>query len=209
MLNRFASLFVLAALSTVTISTTVSAKPALIKSDAVAAPFKTATPFKTIVVNTNITEAEVLAAQNAWGDALVAISTTHDEKGHAAAKALAEQVIDSAYGYQFGVVLFKPTLTVAPQTFRTTRAGALAYFVGGDTAFPQDQGFALKGWRKVEIQNAGIFMDGNVATTMGNVMLTDKTGKVTTVDKTWKFLKDNNGKLRIVVHHSSLPFTGK
>jgi hypothetical protein len=163
----------------------------------------------TLVVNNNITEAEVLAAQKGWGDALVAISTTYEQKGQAAAKALAEKVIDEAYGYQFGAVLFKPTLTTAPQTFRTTKAGALAYFVGGDSAFPSDKGFALKGWRQVEIQNAAIFIEGDVATTMGNVLLTDKTGKVTTVDKTWKFLKDSNGKLRIVVHHSSLPYIDK
>ena len=162
---------------------------------------------KTPVTNTTITEAEVLAAQKAWGEALVAIATTNERSGPAAAKALAGQVIDAAYGYQIGPVLFKPTLTVAPQTFRTTRAGALAYFVGGDPAFPKDTGFALKGWRKVEIQNAGIFIAGDVATTMGNVMITDKDGKVTTVDKTWKFLKDDSGKLRIVVHHSSLPFS--
>jgi hypothetical protein len=163
----------------------------------------------TLVVNNNITEAEVLAAQKAWGDALVAISTTYEQKGQAAAKALAGQVIDQAYGYQLGGVLFKPTLTTAPQTFRTTRAGALAYFVGDDPAFPKDKGFALKGWRQVEIQNAAIFIEGDVATTMGNVMITDKTGKVTTVDKTWKFLKDSNGKLRIMVHHSSLPYSDK
>jgi hypothetical protein len=163
----------------------------------------------TLVVNNNITEAEVLAAQKGWGDALVAISTTYEQKGQAAAKALAEKVIDEAYGYQFGAVLFKPTLTTAPQTFRTTKAGALAYFVGGDSTFPSDKGFALKGWRQVEIQNAAIFIEGDVATTMGNVLLTDKTGKVTTVDKTWKFLKDSNGKLRIVVHHSSLPYIDK
>lgn len=159
------------------------------------------------VVNVNITEAEVLAAQKAWGEALVAIATEHERRGQPAAKALAEKVIDSAYGYQMGAVLFKPTLTVAPQTFRTTREGALAYFVGGNTAFPQDKGFALNGWRQVQVRNAAIFISGDVATTMGNVMLTDRTGKVTTVDKTWKFKKDENGQLRIVVHHSSLPHT--
>jgi hypothetical protein len=95
---------------------------------------------KILVVNRAITENEVLAAQNAWGEALVAISTTYDTKGLKTAKALAEKVIDEAYGYQFGPVLFKPTLTVAPQTFRTTRAGALAYFVGDDPAFPMDKG---------------------------------------------------------------------
>lgn len=163
---------------------------------------------RTPMVNTTITETEVLAAQKAWGDALVAISTAHERQGAAAARRLAEQVIDAAYGYQFGPVLFKPTLTVAPQTFRTTRAGALAYFVGGDANFPKDTGFALKGWRQVEVRNAAIFIAGDVATTMGNVAITDKDGKVTTVDKTWKFLKDDSGKLRIVVHHSSLPHTG-
>jgi hypothetical protein len=164
---------------------------------------------KTPIVNRVITKSEVLAAQKAWGEALVAISTTYDTKGKAAAKTLAEKVIDDAYGYQFGPVLFKPTLTVAPQTFRTTRAGALAYFVGDDPDFPTDKGFALKSWRKVDIKNAAIFITGNKATTMGNVMITDKQGKVTKVDKSWQFLKDDSGKVRIIMHHSSIPYTGR
>jgi hypothetical protein len=204
MLNRVLHLVLVGAVAA--IATTALANPA-------PAPVVTATattaPAKAVVINTSITEAEVLAAQKAWGDALVAISTTYETKGQAAAKALAEKVIDEAYGYQMGVVLFKPTLTVAPQTFRTTRAGALAYFVGGDAAFPKDTGFALRGWKKVEIQNAGILIDGDVATTMGNVMITGKDGKVTTVDKTWQFIKDGNGKLRIMLHHSSLPYAEK
>lgn len=161
-----------------------------------------------IVVSRTITESAVLAAQNAWGEALVAISTTYATEGIEAARTLAEAVIDAAYGYQFGTVLFKPTLTVAPQTFRTTREGALAYFVGGDPNFPDDNGFALKGWQNVEIENAGIFISGNTATTMGNVMLTDSDGNITTVDKTWQFLKDDSGDLRIILHHSSLPHAG-
>jgi hypothetical protein len=164
---------------------------------------------KTSVVNISITESEVLAAQKAWGDALVNISTTYDQEGIAPARTLAKKVIDELYAYNSGLVLFKPTLTTGDQTFRTTHKGALSYFVGGDSSFPQDTGFALKGWRKVEIRNAGIFIDGNTATTMGNVDITDKTGKVTTVDKTWQFIKGNNGKLRIIVHHSSLPYSQK
>ena len=160
------------------------------------------------VVNQAITEAEVLAAQQGWCKALVDISQTHAKSGQPAAKALAEKVIDAAYGYQMGAVLFKPTLTVAPQTFRTTRAGALAYFVGGDSTFPKDTGFALKGWTKCESKNAAVFIAGDSATTMGNVMITGKDGKVTTVDKTWGYVKDDAGKLRIVLHHSSLPYAG-
>lgn len=154
-----------------------------------------------------ITQAEVEAAQKAWGDALVAISTEYDTKGHAAAKALAGKVLDTAYGYDMGPVLFKPTLTVAPQTFRTSRDGALAYFVGGDTNYKNDTGFALKGWRKYEIKNAGIVIAGNSATSMGNVMLWDAKGNMTKVDKTWGYVRGPDGKLRIVLHHSSLPYS--
>jgi hypothetical protein len=160
------------------------------------------------VVNQAITTAEVQAAQQAWCQALVDISNTHARTGQAAAKALAEKVIDAAYGYQMGGVLFKPTLTTNPQTFRPTRAGALAYFVGGDAAFPKDTGFALKGWTACQAVNNAIFVAGDSATSMGKVNITGKDGKVTTVDKTWKFVKDDAGKLRIVVHHSSLEYSG-
>lgn len=160
-----------------------------------------------VVVNGAISKAEVLAAQEGWCNALVSISSTFEAEGHEAAKALAGDVIDAAYGYQMGAVLFKPTLTTAPQTFRTTREGALAYFVGGDPAFADDTGFALKGWTGCEVANSAIFIEGDSASTMGNVSFTNKDGSVTTVDKTWTFIKDDAGALRIVVHHSSLPYT--
>lgn len=162
----------------------------------------------TAVLNTNVTEAEVIQAQKAWGDALVKISKDFEDGGLPKARATADAVLNAAYGYNMGPVLFKPTLTVAPQTFRTTKEGALAYFVGGNPSFPKDTGFALKGWRAVDIKNSAILIDGDTATTMGNVTITDKSGKKTTVDKTWTFKKDANGALRIVVHHSSLPFSG-
>jgi hypothetical protein len=156
--------------------------------------------------DSEITQAQVEAAQAAWGEALVQISTDYAEGGIEKARATAEAVIDAAYGYEMGPVLFKPTLTVAPHTFRTTREGALAYFVGHDEAFPEDTGFALNGWTAVEIENAAIFISGDTAKTMGNVHITDADGNVTTVDKTWGFQRDEAGDLRIVLHHSSLPF---
>ncbi len=173
----------------------------------IAATLAASASANTPVYNANISEAEVLAAQTAWCDALVAISKTGEEQGQAAAKKLAGEVIDAAYGYNLGPVAFKPTLTVAPQTFRTTRDGALAYFVGGDANFKNDSGFALKGWTACRAENAAILINGDVATTMGNVIITGKDGKLTTVDKTWTFKKSDDGKLRIVVHHSSLPYS--
>lgn len=184
------------------------AAPALALAKSNAAPATApAAAAATPVVNTTITEAEVLAAQRAWGEALVRISTEFEQSGLPKAKATAAAIIDAAYGYQMGPVLFKPTLTQAPQTFRLTREGALAYFVGDNPAFPKDTGFALKGWRQVEVTNAGIHIHGDVATTMGNVTITNKNGQKTTVDKTWQFKKDDAGQLRIVLHHSSLPYS--
>jgi hypothetical protein len=161
------------------------------------------------VYNANMTEADVQAAQTGWCNALVAIGTANEREGREAAAQLAGEVLDGAYGYNLGPVLFKPTLTEAPQTFRTTRAGALAYFVGGDPNFPKDTGFALKGWTGCKYENAAVHINGDTATTMGNVMLTNKDGTTTTVDKTWTFKKTDDGKVRIVLHHSSLPFSAK
>ncbi|MCC5826178.1 phosphoribosyl-AMP cyclohydrolase [Alkalimonas sp.] len=159
------------------------------------------------VVNNNITEAEVEQAQQAWGKALIAISSAYSSGGREQAEQKARQVLDAAYGYGQGAVLFKPTLASGEQTFRTEYDGALAYFVGGNPAFPDDSGFALKGWQGYEFSNAGVYINGDLALTMGHVMLTDATGAVTTVDKTWGFKKDEQGALRIVLHHSSLPFS--
>lgn len=160
------------------------------------------------MVNKAISEPEVQAAQQAWCKALVDISATHTSSGQPAAKALAEKVIDAADGYPMGAVLFKPTLTVNPQTLRTTGAGALSHFVGGDPVYPKDTGFALKGWTQCEVANSGVFIVGASASAMGKVHFTGKDGKVTKVDKTWGFVKDDAGKLRIVVHDSSLEYAG-
>lgn len=157
------------------------------------------------VASHNITEADVLAAQRAWGDALLQIANDYEAGGILKATATAEAVIDAAYGYQYGPVLFKPTLAAPPQTFRTTREGALSYFVGNNPKFPADKGFALMGWRAVEIRNEAIQLSGQTALSIGNVMFTDKNGNVTMVDKTWGYMRDDEGRLRITLHHSSLP----
>ncbi|MCU0324728.1 MAG: hypothetical protein MUF45_05685 [Spirosomaceae bacterium] len=158
---------------------------------------------------TIITYDEVNAAQQAWCDALVKIGKLKEEGGDY--KAFAEQVLSDAYNYDNGKVFFKPTLAYGEQTFRNTKKGALAYFIGGDPEYPNDKGFALTPWVKARYDNAGngnegIQIYGSVAITMGNVWVTDKSGKEVMVDKTWVFKKGKDGKLRIIVHKSSLPF---
>ncbi|PPC89450.1 MAG: hypothetical protein CTY35_15220 [Methylotenera sp.] len=157
-----------------------------------------------------ITYDEVNAAQQAWCDALVKIGKLKEEGGNY--KAYAEQVLSEAYNYDYGKVFFKPTLAFGDQTFRNDKKGALAYFVGGDPDYPNDKGFALTPWVKARYDNTGahnegIQIYGSVAITMGNVWVTDKTGKEVMVDKTWVFKKGKDGKLRIIVHKSALPYS--
>lgn len=166
--------------------------------------FQVAEPLR---MDTNINEAQVLQAQKAWCAGLLSISQAYSTGGFAKAKATANQVLDQAYAYQYGPVAFKPTLTTAPQTFRASKAGALAYFVGGDPSYPNDKGFAIKPWKSCEVRNQVIQLHGMFATTMGNVDLTDAKGAVTTVDKTWTFIREPDSSIRIVLHHSSLPFS--
>ena len=156
-----------------------------------------------------ITYEEVNAAQQAWCDARVKIGQLKEEGGDY--RAFAEQVLSEAYNYDHGKVFFKPTLAHGDQTFRNDKKGALAYFIGGDPTYPNDKGFALTPWVKARYDNAGeknegIQIYGSVAITVGNVWVTGKDGKEVLVDKTWVFKKGKDGKLRIIVHKSALPF---
>jgi len=160
----------------------------------------------TPVANSNITVEQVKEAQQAWGAALIQISADYKSGGIEKATATASAVLDAAYAYGQGPVLFKPTLTQSPQTFRPTQEGALAYFVGNNDDFPNDSGFALKGWTDFETENSAIHISGDLAISMGKVRVTNADGQVTEVDKTWGFKKGDDGTIRIVLHHSSLPY---
>ena len=156
------------------------------------------------VTSYDITEQQVKEAQKAWCGALVKINETKESGGNYTQ--VASDIIDAAYGYQNGVVLFKPTLTTGEQTFRMDKEGALAYFVGGNSKYKDDSGFALKGWKKCESKPRGIILSGDTAISMGNVHMWNAKGEETVVDKTWAYKRDDKGNLRIVLHHSSLPY---
>lgn len=154
--------------------------------------------------NFNITDEMVINAQKAWAESLLKISKTHMDGGDY--KKVASEELDKGYNYANGIVLFKPTLTTGDQTFRMDKEGALAYFIGGNPGYKNDTGFALKGWVKYGIVNKGIILNGSTAISMGNIILTDKNGNEVVVDKTWGFKMNELGELKIILHHSSLPY---
>ncbi len=53
---------------------------------------------------------------------------------------------------------------------------------------------------------AGMVINGSIAIAMGNVYFTDGSGGKVMVDKTFGYVRGKDGQLRIVLHHSSLPY---
>jgi hypothetical protein len=155
-----------------------------------------------------ITEDEVGNMSTAWGDTLINISKTYEGEGFDAAKNFTEKAIDKFFCYHLGIpVGLKPSRSIAPQTFRTTPEAALAYYVGNNSDYPNDTGFALRGWVKVENYPATILLLGRIALSMGTELLTNKDGNVTLVDKTWGLLKEDNGNICIMIQHGSVPYS--
>ena len=101
-------------------------------------------------------------------------------------------------------VLFKPTMASEEQ-FRPTFQSALSYFVASNNECPEDSGFAIKGWTEVRFENAGVIVDGIYAIAMGNYFFTDQRGVETKVEYTFGYIQDEEGRLRIQLHHSSIP----
>lgn len=151
----------------------------------------------------SITEQEVLAAQKAWADGIMAIRKVFIEKGNY--KERAKQHIKDLYAYDLGEVLFKPTFASDVQ-FRDTFEKALSYFIGNN--LPEDNGFAIMPWSNVRFGNQKIIINTDTAIAMGNYFLTPAgSDKEVRVEYTFGYIKDNKGNVRINVHHSSMPYS--
>jgi hypothetical protein len=158
---------------------------------------------KSALADSKITKQEVLKAQKAWADGIVAISKVYLDKGDYSARA--KQHIEDLYAYGKSDVLFKPTLAADDQ-FRENFDQALSYFVGG--IISEDKGFAIKPWSNARFGEQEIIIDSDSAIAMGNYYFTPVGSKdETKVEYTFGYMKDSDGNLRINVHHSSLPFS--
>ena len=145
-------------------------------------------------------------ARNAWGNGIILISKTYDEKGIEEATVIAKKFLQDLYAFELGPILFKPTLSGNNQTFRSNLEGALSYFVGNNAKYPMDDGFGIKSWHKFDSKTSDIFIEKDIAMWMGGVTLTDNTGNILKVDKSLVYKKMSDGNLKIVLHHSSLPY---
>lgn len=150
------------------------------------------------------TEQEVVQAQEAWGNGIVKIGSLKEDR-EATTKA-AQEHLDTLYAFDLGEVLFKPTKCAVAQ-FRIDKVSALSYFIGGNSDYAEDHGFAINPWTAVRFENAAIILEENRAIAMGNYWFTDLDGNETKVEYTFGYKKDDAGNIKIDLHHSSLPFS--
>ena len=153
-----------------------------------------------------INEKDMNNARNAWGNGIILISKTFDEQGIEEATIVANKILRDLYAFELGPILFKPTLSGSNQTFRSNLEGALSYFVGNNAKYPMDDGFGINSWHKFDSKTSDIFIEDDIAMWMGWVTLTNSIGDIVKVDKSWVYKKMSNGNLKIVLHHSSLPY---
>ena len=153
-----------------------------------------------------INENDLANARSAWGESMIEISQAYEKKGIEQATVVANKMLDNLYGFEFGAVLFKPTLSGGNQTFRSDKEGALSYFVGNNPKYPLDSGFGIKDWLEVKSETSSVLIDQNIAMWMGWVTFINKEGTSIKVDKSWGYKKNENSNLKIVLHHSSLPY---
>jgi hypothetical protein len=151
-----------------------------------------------------MTEELIEAAQKAWGDGIVNIAAAHTSSGNYVQTATDH--INTLYAYEQSPVLFKPTLA-AQEQFRSTFDTALSYFVASNNACPEDTGFAIKGWTAVRFENVDIITEGSVGMAMGNYFFTNADGDESKVEYSFGYELDDDGKVRIILHHSSMPYT--
>merc|ERR1711990_497124 len=159
-----------------------------------------------------VTEAEVLEAQKLWADSIASISKVYAEKGDYVAAA--GEAAGKLYGYGHGPVLFKPT-KATDHPFRPTGEEAMSYFVGAeamknDEFKGEDAGFAInggRGWKSVVFRNHQVELNGPTAQAMGDYVFTDATsGDEVRVEYTFGYKRCEDGKVRIYLHHSSVPY---
>jgi len=149
----------------------------------------------------DITEADIRAAQEMWGNAVVQIGAAGDD-----AKKVAKQAAQTAYAFEYGPIMFKPTLA-SVEPFRPDLEGTLSYFVAGNDKYPEDKGFALKPWTNVRFDNHNVKIFGNKAIAMGHYYFTDTSGQETKVEYTKGYVKTTDGRVLLFLQDSSLPYS--
>ena len=141
---------------------------------------------------------EVKSFLNSWKEGVIEIGRVFLDGGdyHSCAVGF----LSKHYAFDTDEVLFKPTFT-KEVVFRNTKDLALSYFVKGD--INEDNGFALKPWEQIELDELTILEEENLLAAMGTLKFKPLNSEaISLVAFTFCFIVIK-GSLKIKIHHSS------
>tara|TARA_Y100001935_G_C17115712_1_gene413084 strand:+ start:47 stop:493 length:447 start_codon:yes stop_codon:yes gene_type:complete len=143
-------------------------------------------------------ESKIKEFLKSWTKGVIDIGQAYLKKEDFENKAL--KFLSKHYAFKTQQILFKPTFT-KEKIFRNSLEEALSYFVKGK--FSEDNGFALKPWKEINLQELNILNEENLSSAMGTFSFKPVSASETTlVAFTFVFCLEEE-EIKIKIHHSS------
>ena len=148
-----------------------------------------------------MTKENIISIQNLWADGIIEMGKLSNRRE--SLELFASDFLDEMYDFEDSV-LFKPT-KAAEEQFRNTKNSALSYFIAGNRRkCKEDTGFALSCWTEIIFENSKIIINRDIAAAMGNYTFSNDENSIKVeYSFVYKYIGD---KLKIILHHSSLPY---
>ena len=148
-------------------------------------------------------EKKVLIIQKEWANSIISIGKAFLNKQDYLD--ITDKFLDRLYFFNKGKVLFKPTKASHKQ-FRRSKNEFISYFIGHDKVSDEDKGFALEPWKNIYFENFDTIFFENILISMGNYFFTNYQDEQIKVEYSFGYILDNKSILKIVFHHSSVPY---
>lgn len=147
---------------------------------------------------------KIKKAQKRWADGIINIGKYYFEKKDYIA--LTNNFIEELYSFKYNKVLFKPTKASKKQ-FRKNKNEFISYFIGHNKVSDEDKGFALEPYKSVQFINFDFSIFENIIISMGNYIFTNYEDEKIKVEYSFGYILDENeDELKIIFHHSSVPY---
>jgi hypothetical protein len=143
-------------------------------------------------------ESKIKEFLSSWTKGVIEIGQAYSNKENYEKEAL--KFLSKHYAFKTQQILFKPTFT-KEKIFRNSLEEALSYFIKGE--FTEDNGFALKPWKEINLKELNILNEENLSSAMGTLSFKPVSSSDTIlVAFTFVFCLEEE-EIKIKIHHSS------
>ncbi len=146
---------------------------------------------------------KIIHIQNEWAKNIINIGKAFINKEDYIG--ITNKFLEELYYFDNGKVLFKPTKASNLQ-FRKSKNEFISYFIGHNKISEEDKGFALEPWKKIDFENFDYLLLNTIVISMGNYFFTNYENKITKVEYSFGYILNSIGDIKIIFHHSSIPY---